>query len=167
MMPIRILERYVLGMLGAFSLLLAIPLHAQSFEELDRLSDISANEESGITAAREQARRGAFLEALATLERVMAVHPRSANARMLHAYYLCAIDDLQGGRVEIDNMDEDDFGRDNLAELRQRCPNASNEFGPRQPTPTNSKSLAEPAAARGSGHQEIRAISSPPDSRKD
>ncbi|NNC72254.1 MAG: hypothetical protein HKN78_05180 [Sphingomonadaceae bacterium] len=134
-------------MLGASILSLAVPLNAQSFEELDRLSDISVEEESGIAAAREQAGRGELLEALATLERVMAVHPRSANARILHAYYLCAIDDLQGGMVEIDDMDEDDFGEDVLAELRQRCPNASTEMTPTQPAPSNGQRAAEPAEA--------------------
>jgi hypothetical protein len=153
-------------MLGAFSLFLAIPLNAQSLEELDRLSDISEDEESGIRAAREQAERGAFLEALATLERVMAVHPRSTNARILHAYYLCAIDDLQGGMVEIDNMDEDDFGRENLAELRQRCATASSEFVPRQSAPAIDKSIDESASAPSLDRQEQNAVSNPPKSRK-
>lgn len=145
----QILDRYVLGMLGASLLSLAMPLQAQSFEELDRLSDISLEEESGIAAAREQAGRGELLEALATLERVMAVQPRSANARILHAYYLCAIDDLQGGMVEIDNMDEDEFGENNLAELRQRCPSASTEMTPRQHSPSNGQGATEPAEAGG------------------
>lgn len=111
---------------------------ALAFAELDRLSDLSANEESGIAAARDQAGRGQLLEALATLERVMAVYPSSLNARMLHAFYLCTVDDQQGARVEIDNMDEDDFGRQNLNELRARCPSASSEFRAQSAEPVQS-----------------------------
>ncbi|KLI62905.1 hypothetical protein [Aurantiacibacter marinus] len=117
-----------LALLGAAGMALSNPVNAQSFDELDRLSDLTVNEESGIAAAQDQAARGLLLEALAALERVMAVYPESLNARMLHAFYLCAIDDQQGARVEINNMDEDDFGRQNLSELRARCPAASNEF---------------------------------------
>ncbi|MDE1468463.1 hypothetical protein [Aurantiacibacter sp. D1-12] len=147
-MPIFVIKRTCLVLLSAGGLGLASPLHAQSFEELDRLSDVSVDEASGIAAAQDQAGRGLLLEALATLERVMAVHPTSLNARMLHAYYLCAIDDQQGARVEIDNMDEDDFGRENLAELRARCATASSEFrvlsaqdGNREPVDSSKKEL--------------------------
>lgn len=146
--PSAILRHYRLMALGVCLLSSAIPLQAQSLEELDRLSDISADEERGIAAAREQAQRMELLEALATLERVMAAHPRSLNARMLHAYYLCAIDDLQGGRVEIDNMDEDDFGRDNIAELRQRCPAASSEVGRIRANSADNENPGKPGARR-------------------
>ncbi len=131
--------RCAAGLIGVCVLLQGAALNAQSFEELDRLSDISENEEGGIAAAQQQAARGEILEALATLERVMAVHPRSANARILHAYFLCAIDDQQGALVEIENMKVRDFGRENIAELRNRCANASNEVGP------------QPAASQGGG----------------
>lgn len=100
---------------------LAAPATAQSFAELDRLSDLTASEDTGIAAAQEMAERGAYLEALATLERVMAAFPRSAGARLLHAVYLCRIDDRQGGLVEIDQMDEDLFGAENIADARERC----------------------------------------------
>ena len=145
-MPIFVIKRGLLVLLGTAGLAFAIPAQAQSLEALDQLSDISANEDSGIAAAQEQAGGGQLLEALATLERVMALHPRSINARMLHAYYLCAIDDTQGARVEIDNMDEDDFGRQNLSDLRGRCASASNAFraapvqdGIREPVNTGKK----------------------------
>ena len=103
------------------ALVCSVPAAAQSLAELDRLSDISADENTGIAAAQEQADRGAYLEALATLERVMAVFPESVSARLLHAVYLCRIDDRQGGLVEIDNMPERLFGRENIAEARDHC----------------------------------------------
>lgn len=102
-------------------LALATPVAAQSLAELDRLSDMTAQEDTGVAAAQEQAERGAYLEALSTLERVMAVYPRSVAARLLHAIYLCRIDDRQGGLVEIDQMDEDLFGAANIADARNRC----------------------------------------------
>ncbi|GEM_PF-1937467 len=145
-MQISVTKLGWLVLLCVAGLALANPVQAQSLEQLDQLSDLSVNEESGIAAAQDQAGNGSLLEALATLERVMAVHPNSLNARMLHAYYLCAIDDQQGARVEIDNMDEDDFGRQNLTELRARCATASSEFqalpaqdGNREPANTGKK----------------------------
>ncbi|WAT18919.1 hypothetical protein OZN62_04935 [Aurantiacibacter sp. MUD11] len=122
----------------------AQPASAQSMEELDRLSDLSADEESGIDAARDQAGRGEYLEALATLERVMAAHPRSLGARLLHAVYLCRIDDRQGGLVEIDAMDEDDFGEENLTEAREQC---SRPYVEPQPAPAL-EAPATPAAGK-------------------
>ena len=101
---------------------LACPqLNAETLEELDALSDLSADEAAGIAAAREQAGRGAYLEALATLERVLAVHPKSRDARLIHAVYLCEIDDKRGGLVEIDRLKEKHYGRQLLDEARARC----------------------------------------------
>lgn len=103
------------------AMLLSAPAAAQSLAELDRLSDLTANEDTGVAAAQEQAGRGAYLEALSTLERVMAAYPESVSARLLHAVYLCRIDDRQGGLVEISQMDEDLFGAANIADARDRC----------------------------------------------
>jgi hypothetical protein len=96
-------------------------LCAESFEELDKLSDRSADEASGISAAQEQADSGAYLEALATLERVLAAHPKSLQARLIHALYLCQVDDRRGGLVEISKLDEKRFGAKLLSEARARC----------------------------------------------
>lgn len=101
--------------------LIGAPASAQTLEELDALSDISANEESGINAARDQAGRGEYLEALATLERVLAQFPRSAEARLIHAIYLCEIDDRQGGLVEIENLERRRYTAELLDEARGVC----------------------------------------------
>ena len=58
-------------------------------------------------------------------DRVLAVHPTSQQALISHALYLCRIDDEQGGLVEIDKLDEDDFGEALLAEARQQCRTAT------------------------------------------
>jgi Tfp pilus assembly protein PilF len=97
------------------------PSSAETPEELDRLSDLSADEEAGINAATEQAERGEYLEALATLERVLAVHPKSRAARLIHAVYLCRIDDRRGGLVELDRLKEKHYEREQLAEARAIC----------------------------------------------
>ena len=97
------------------------PLGAETLEELDAMSDASTDEAAGIAAAREQAARGEYLEALATLERVLAVHPRSRDARLIHAIYLCEIDDRRGGLVEIDKLKGGHYGKPLLAEARAMC----------------------------------------------
>lgn len=138
-------------------LALSAPASAQSLAELDRLSDLTEEEDSGIAAAQEQAQRGAYLEALATLERVMAAHPRSAGARLLHAVYLCRIDDRQGGLVEIDQMDEDLFGEANIADARERCSRPYVEPQAVAPPPP-----PEPEPAPAPAPAPIEAVALPP-----
>jgi hypothetical protein len=105
----------------ACGLLTGQPLRAETLEELDALSDVAVDEAGGIAAAQEQAGRGEYLEALATLERVLAVHPKSAEARLIHAQYLCAIDDKRGGLVEIGKLKKKPYGERRLAEARAMC----------------------------------------------
>lgn len=99
----------------------AVPLHAQTFEQLDALIDASSDETTGIAFAREQASRNEYLEALATLERVLAENPKSREARLIHAVYLCRIGDIQGGLVEIDQLKTKHYGEQVLNEARSRC----------------------------------------------
>lgn len=94
---------------------------AQDFTEIDALSDIATNEQAGITEASEQAAMGDLLEALATLERVLAVHPKSQGARLLHAVYLCDIDDKQGGIVALNQLKTKEIGEEALSAAYARC----------------------------------------------
>ncbi|MBO6526239.1 hypothetical protein [Erythrobacter sp.] len=96
-------------------------LQAETLAELDALSDAAQDERGGIEAAQALARQGAYLEALATLERMLAVNPKSAEGRLLHALYLCRIDDIRGGLVEIGKLKEREFGRETLADARSAC----------------------------------------------
>jgi len=105
----------------ACGMLTCAPLGAETLEELDALSDLSVDEAAGIAAAKELAERGAYLEALATLERVLAVHPMSHEARLIHALYLCRIDDRRGGLVELDRLKKKYYGGDLLSEARAMC----------------------------------------------
>ncbi|GAA0274160.1 hypothetical protein GCM10009127_13260 [Alteraurantiacibacter aestuarii] len=99
----------------------SVPARAETLEELDALSDLTADEATGIAAARDQATRGQLLDALATLERVLAVFPTSQNALLMHALYLCQIDDRQGGLVEIGKLKEKKFGAQVLSDARAQC----------------------------------------------
>lgn len=76
----------------------------QSLADIDALVEPSQGEEAGTTLAQAQAARGEWLEALATLDRVLAVNPRSQGSRLLHALYLCEVDDKQGGLLELSRL---------------------------------------------------------------
>jgi hypothetical protein len=125
MLPNSPILRCLAGMVLACGSLACPPLSAETLEELDALSDLSADEGAGIAAAKEQAGRGEYLEALATLERVLAVHPQSHEARLIHAVYLCEIDDGRGGLVEIEKLKKKHYADGALAEARTRCTRGS------------------------------------------
>ena len=97
------------------------PLGAETLEQLDALSDASVDEAGGIQTAKEQAERGEYLEALGTLERVLAQHPKSAEARLIHAIFLCQIDDKRGGLVEMDRLKKKSYTKELLADSRAIC----------------------------------------------
>lgn len=123
MRPQSPVRRCLVGVVLTWSAFACVPASAETLAELDTLSDLSANERDGIAAARAQAGRGEYLEALATLERVLAAYPESSEGRLIHAIYLCEIDDKRGGLVEIDKLKEKDYGKQLLAEARARCGN--------------------------------------------
>jgi Flp pilus assembly protein TadD len=102
---------------------------AETLAELDAMSDTSVNEEAGVTQAQSQQARGELLEAIATLERVLADNPKSASARLLHALYLCQIDDPEGGRVELGKLDAKLYTDAIMAEVRGQCTGAQGGGG--------------------------------------
>jgi len=99
----------------------AVPAVGQTFADLDALSDQTSEEASGLDLARQQAERGQLLEALATLERVLALFPKSREARFDHAMLLCRVGDPQGAEAEFARLDEDDYERGALAKARAGC----------------------------------------------
>ena len=108
-----------------FSLLLlsmSVPASAETLEELDRLAEASVEEQPGIALAQAQAERGELLEAIATLERVLALHPKSQNARLLHAVYLCDTDDQLGGAVELGKLKRKKYPDQSWSVALSRCP---------------------------------------------
>lgn len=116
-------NRPICSICGGLLAIIALPTAsmAQDFTEIDALSDIATNEQAGITEASEQAAKGDLLEALATLERVLAVHPKSQGARLLHAVYLCDIDDKQGGIVALNQLKTKEIGEEALSAAYTRC----------------------------------------------
>ena len=87
-----------------FALVLwATPVMAQGdpLSELDALSLASADPGRGLALARQQGARGDLMGAVATTERIIALHPESDDALLFHASLLCRLDDPLGARAEI------------------------------------------------------------------
>ena len=112
---------------AAIAIAASMPLAAQTLEDLDVVADQSADEQSGIEAARLQIERGELLEALATLERVLTQFPKSAEARFNHALLLCWIDDPQGAEVEFGRLEEEDYAEGALDQAIANCRAATEE----------------------------------------
>jgi Flp pilus assembly protein TadD len=81
----------------------ATPVMAQSdpLGELDELSRATADPRMGLALAHQQADRGDLIGAVATTERVIALHPESDEALIFHAGLLCQLDDPDGARTEL------------------------------------------------------------------
>jgi tetratricopeptide (TPR) repeat protein len=102
-------------------------VYAETLEELDVMAEAAVDEQKGIQYAQAQSSRGEYLEAVATLERVLALHPKSNSARLLHAVYLCQIDDQLGGALEISKLKKKKFSDELWAEALKICPLAEKE----------------------------------------
>lgn len=107
-----------------FSAAAAAPLSAETLEELDAFIDETSEEGTGIAAARELAEQGEYLQAIAVLERVMAENPKSREAVLIHAIYLCRLDDKQGGLVELSKLKKKHYTQETLDEARRLCEQA-------------------------------------------
>jgi len=119
-MHVRHIRKLLVAGMAATSLL-AVPVGAQALDELDAISDRSVDEQAALTDARALAETGDLLEAIATLERMLAENPKSREGRLLHALYLCKVDDRRGGLVEIGKLKDKDFGKKLLKEARAMC----------------------------------------------
>jgi Flp pilus assembly protein TadD len=91
------------GVAALCLVLSATPALAQidPLDELDSLSRASADPGDGLALARQQVARGDLIGAVATTERIIALHPESDDVLMFHASLLCRLDDAEGARVEI------------------------------------------------------------------
>ena len=94
---------------AVLAVLLPQPAFAQTIEDLDRLVLASVKPADGLALARSQAGAGELLDALATLDRVLAVDPKHKQAKLLHASILCRIDDREGAAVEFSRLKSKDF----------------------------------------------------------
>ena len=106
---------------AAAMLAVPLPAAAQSLGELDGLAQASAKPADGLNLARSQADAGALLDALATLERVLAVDPKHKYARLLHASILCRVDDAAGGAFEFGKLKSGSYKKAEWAAATAPC----------------------------------------------
>jgi Flp pilus assembly protein TadD len=100
---------------------IAAPLAAQTLEALDSLVQASAKPKEGLALARSQAEAGTLLDALATLERVLAIEPKHKQARLLHASILCRLDDADGAKLEFGRIKAGDYKKADWAAATAPC----------------------------------------------
>lgn len=100
---------------------LDMPAAAQSIEAIDQLVQISVKPKDGLSQARAQVSAGSWLDALATLERVLASAPNDKQARLLHASILCRIDDPDGAKVEFAQLRSGDYKKAEWAAAVAPC----------------------------------------------
>lgn len=106
------------------ALIASSPVHpalAQSVEDLDQLVQASGSVEDGLELARSQVNAGSFLEALATLERIMPLAPKNKQVRLRHASILCMIDDRTGASVEFGRLKAKDYPKAQWAAANAPC----------------------------------------------
>ena len=99
----------------------AAPTAAQTVEDLDRIVDASAKPAEGMAMAQTQVSSGALLEAIATLDRVLATDPKHKPAKLLRASLLCRVDDRSGAAVAFTRLKEKDYKKAEWAEALEPC----------------------------------------------
>ncbi len=109
------------GLVCAGAALLTVPAAAQTLEELDTLVSASAKPKEGLALARTQAGAGVWLDALATLDRVLAAEPKHKQARLLRASILCRLDDLGGAKLEFARIKSGDYKKADWAAAIAPC----------------------------------------------
>jgi hypothetical protein len=105
----------------AAALLAAVPAAAQTLEALDQLVQASVKPKEGLALARSQADSGAWLDALATLDRVLAADPKHKQSRLLRASILCRLDDPDGAKVEFTRLKSGDYKKADWAAAVAPC----------------------------------------------
>lgn len=96
---------------------------ADSLDELDKLAGAQATD-AAMALARDQIGRGELLEAIATLERALFVHPEAKHALLWHAALLCRVDDRDGAAAELGRLKKDDFGGHEWRDVLAPCGDA-------------------------------------------
>jgi hypothetical protein len=98
-------------------------VQAQEAEDaaLKALVDESSSADGAIALARRQASSGDITGAAATLERALLADPNANDVRIWYAGFLCQLDDPQGARIEVANLDKQNFGEDAWNALVSAC----------------------------------------------
>lgn len=107
----------------ALASLWTAPARAQSagLAEIDALSRATEGVPSGMALARRQIGDSDLVGAVATLERLLIDHPQADEALLLHASLLCRLDDKQGARAELAEMDRVRVTEAGWAEVIAAC----------------------------------------------
>jgi Tfp pilus assembly protein PilF len=77
---------------------------AETVAELQAMARSSDAPAGGIALARRQISNDNLLDALATLERVLILHPEARDAQLLRAGVMCELDDRAGSTAEFDQL---------------------------------------------------------------
>ena len=96
---------------------------AQSLDALDEL--VPAKVPDALALAQSQVAASSWLDALATLERVLIADPRNKPALLLHASVLCRIDDRSGAEAEFARLKAKDYKKPDWAAARAPCGSAA------------------------------------------
>ena len=112
----------VLAALAACAALTSTPVRADTVERLQWMSSMTDRAAWGVRLAREQMAQNELLEAISTLERVLANHPEEREAHLLHASLLCRVDDPDGAAFEFALLHKQDFAEQLWAEAHAPCP---------------------------------------------
>jgi Flp pilus assembly protein TadD len=83
----------------------------------------SSKPADGLALAQTQVQAGAWLEALATLDRVLAAEPKHKQARLLHASILCRLDDPTGAAFEFGRLKSGSYNKAEWAAAIAPCNN--------------------------------------------
>ncbi|MDB5670644.1 MAG: hypothetical protein JWO25_1603 [Alphaproteobacteria bacterium] len=101
-------------------------------EDPDNLITASQQVDSGIALARHQISQADFPGAVATLERLMFVHPEAVPARLLYVSLLCRLDDRQGAELELGLLAGKPIADADWAEVGAACGAVSRPAAPRR-----------------------------------
>jgi thioredoxin-like negative regulator of GroEL len=115
------MRRSLLSLLMLASALASCPVRAETPEQLDQIVDAMPDAASGLALANQQAARGDVLEAIATLERLLARDPKAQDARLAHAVMLCRIDDRPGGAVALTKLKKKKHSKADWAAALSAC----------------------------------------------
>lgn len=110
-----------LRLAAALAAAVALPhsVAAQTIEALDAL--VPAKVPDALALAQSQVAGASWLDALATLERVLIADPKNKPALLLHASVLCRIDDRGGANAEFARLKAKDYKKPAWAAARAPC----------------------------------------------
>ena len=116
------MRSYLLVAVGFSGLVLSAPARAQpASPDAESLISASLEVDTGLALARRQTVDTDLLGAVATVERVLILHPDAIAPRVLYATLLCRLDDAKGATAELAFLGSEKVPDDGWAELTSSC----------------------------------------------